>query len=60
MPEARAVDLLVVVRDDSIHEAESANDIFPYKVLDFSSGHCSKGFDFDPFYEVVHRDDREF
>ncbi|CAL8175017.1 unnamed protein product [Prunus armeniaca] len=37
-----------------------ANDVFPYEVLDFSSGDCSKGFGFDPFCEVVHCDDCEF
>ncbi|CAL9020963.1 unnamed protein product [Prunus brigantina] len=55
-----AIKLFTVVRDDCIWEAESANDVFPYEVLDFSSGDCSKGFGFDPLCEVVHNDDCKF
>ncbi|CAL8090355.1 unnamed protein product [Prunus armeniaca] len=60
MSEVRAIELLFVVCDDCIWDAEPANDVFPHEVLDFSGGDRCKGFGFDPFCEVVYRDDCEF
>lgn len=60
MPKARGVELLAIVSDDRVREAKPANDVLPYEMLDFSSGDCCQGFDFNPLCEAVHGNDCEF
>lgn len=60
MPKARGVELFTIIGDNCIQEAEAANDILPYELLNFSyNDHC-QGFRFDLLREVVHIDDIEF
>ncbi|KAI5318239.1 hypothetical protein L3X38_037947 [Prunus dulcis] len=60
MPKARGVELFTVIGDNCIQEAEAANDILLYELLNFSCGDRCQGFRFDLLREVVHIDDREF
>lgn len=47
MPGMRAVELLTVVGDDCVWEAESSYDVFPYEMLNFNSGDCCQSLGFE-------------
>ena len=49
-------ELFPVVRDDGVRDSESANDVFPYKVLDLPSCDACKGFRLNPLCKVVNHD----
>ena len=53
LPESFAIKLKAIVRDESMGNPESSNDILPEKPLDIHISDISQRFSFDPFGEIV-------
>ena len=53
------VELCAIVGDDGFGDAETGNDVLPYKSYDLLLGNGCQRLSLHPFGEVIHSDDEE-